>query len=64
MSIFDTHCPICGGIEWRSVERDEHGINMVIACLTCGTRRGRRQQDSESLDAVLVDNGKSLGTIQ
>lgn len=41
---FDTHCPMCGSVDWRSVERDENGVNQVIECLQCRTQRVRRKE--------------------
>ena len=43
VSMFDKACPMCGSIEWKSVEKDENGVNKVIQCLQCGTQRVRRQ---------------------
>jgi DNA-directed RNA polymerase subunit RPC12/RpoP len=42
---FDLRCPMCDSRDWHSVEKDENGVNQVICCNQCGTRRIRRPQE-------------------
>ena len=48
MTLFDIKCPMCGSLEWQSIEKDENGINLLIECLQCRTIRGRKQEPIES----------------
>lgn len=50
MSLFDLKCPVCNSRDWFTVERDEHGINLIIECSQCHVQRGRKQQPVESLE--------------
>lgn len=38
------HCPECGCIEWRSVEKNKEGINVRVQCLSCGKIYERKEE--------------------
>jgi Zn ribbon nucleic-acid-binding protein len=47
--MFDSKCPMCGSIEWKSIEKDDNGINRIIECLKCYVQRRRKQEPLESI---------------